>query len=346
MHRKEIKRLAKSKVTARLGAVMGTWFAWLGIELAAILIAAVISLFAFAGPTMLWAARSFSVLGIMIIGPALIMMEWVLAVLLIQIPLAPLLAGFMRFCSNLQRGKPASAAVLFECFRTGRRFGSAVKMGLCIWLRSFLWGLIPSTVSLLANLLTDSLEPLAVLLQLVLMVLIMAKVSSYVGGYVLIQDDETMGAWRAVSASAELFRGRYGQLLTFCLSFLPWVLLAVPVLLAGLLIGLILNLIGLPVFLIPLLAWGVTLVLFGFVYTYQMVSMFEWLDFLRGGVSLENGQTFPVPGPAVNSPGGTPYGATGAAGVQQDFPSPAPLEHGIEVPPSQAAQTQQPPEDI
>ena len=86
------------------------------------------------------------------------------------------------------------------------------------------------------------------------MVLIMAKVSSYVGGYVLIQDDETMGAWRAVSASAELFRGRYGQLLTFCLSFLPWVLLAVPVLLAGLLMGLILNLIGLPVFLIPLLA--------------------------------------------------------------------------------------------
>ena len=85
---------------------------------------------------------------------------------------------------------------------------------------------------------------------------------------------------------------------------------------------------------------------FGFVYTYQMVSMFEWLDFLRGGVSLENGQTFPVPGPAVNCPGGTPYGVAGAAGVQQDFPSPAPLEHGIEVPPSQAAQTQQPPEDI
>lgn len=83
MHRKEIKRLAKSKVTARLGAVMGTWFAWLGIELAAILIAAVISLFVFAGPTMLWAARSFSVLGIMIIGPALIMME----------------CGFWRFCS-------------------------------------------------------------------------------------------------------------------------------------------------------------------------------------------------------------------------------------------------------
>lgn len=304
MERREIKRVAKAKVTARFGAVMGTWFALIGLILAMALLAVIVAVFALAAPTFAWAAREFSLIGFMVIGPALIALEVVLMVLLIYIPLSPMMVGYMRFCSNLQRGLPTTAGALFGEFRTGRRYVNALKMGICIWFRSFLWGLIPGAVGALSNFLPDELDGLLLLIQFVLILLVGAKTLPYMGGYVMIQDDETLGAWRATAASAELFRGRYGQLLAFYLSFLPWLLIGIPIVLLFVLLGLV----GIPSFILPLLAWGAILVLAGFMTTYLVVSLFEWMSLLRGGAPAGYGATHSPNSAGAYYPGNAPYG--------------------------------------
>ena len=234
--RKQIKRAARDNMKGRLASITGVQIlnALPFIVLAIIFyVVFFVRLFVYAfqgGFATAAEAPSvdpsivFSFLGDIVIMSVV----YALALLLIG---APLTFGLMRYFIRLGRGERPTVGVLGSGFLS---YFASIKLNVCLGFRSFLWMFFPVIIYAFAGTYIDmntsgagyiSLNMLKELIYFIVMFLIGIKLQEYAGGYVLMGDDKTRGAWESTQKSAGYFKGHYTDLLVFNLSFIPWALL-------------------------------------------------------------------------------------------------------------------------
>lgn len=225
-------------------------------------------------------------------------MMWVIVLVMLAVS-GPLTFGLMRFYIALQRGGEPHVGTLLEPFTSLRMAWTGIKMVFCLAFRAFLWTVGPAVVyTVLSVAVTVGASvagspaavdvPLTILYVLFLLALIpvQVKVMTYQAGWALLRDDETRGVWDATRAASAAFRGQFGRLFVFVLSFLGWLLLTAGV--AYLCIGLGLAGLfvvqggtGVAIFALCCVAALCLLVLLGgFVNAYQMTSFFGMYEYL------------------------------------------------------------------
>lgn len=152
---------------------------------------------------------------------------------------APLTLGMMHFYITLMRGEQANISLLFHPFTSLRTFWRSLRMTLALVLRSVLWMIPPFIVVFIISIAlfapyvgnaSSSFSHMAVpfivmvLLYSIVFSLINVRLAYYNAGYVRLHDNEFIGCWDAQREAAQAFRGHYGDLLLFFLSFTPWYL--------------------------------------------------------------------------------------------------------------------------
>lgn len=286
--RKQIKRTCKAQVTQHLGRCIGVYVLYLVPFL--LLMA------------LMYAAMFGKVIALMLAGYTdeymltMAMMQgmnlfWV-ALLVMLLVSGPLHLGLMRFYLGLQRGEEPGVSTLFHPFTSLRSVWAGIRMQFCLAFRSFLWMIGPILVYIVlamaiavnAGMLGG--PPFRVagtvlyILFYAVLLLINIKLMAYQAGWVALCDDETQSVWDATRQAAAVFRGQFGKLLVFVLSFLGWILLTVGVLWLCIGLGYAgLFLIGGGLGVAVLVAASVAmlclvLVMDAFVTTYQMTSFF------------------------------------------------------------------------
>ena len=254
--RKQIKKQAKQEVKSRLGSVIGTQilyslpFAAIGAVLYFMLIARIL-VFAFQFGTggMAGASEDAMMLASMkLIGEVVLMCLG--AMVLYLLIGSALTFGLMQYFIRLYRGEKPTVGLLGYGFCGIRRFWNSIKLAVCIGFRSFLWMIIPTILYVVAafgfglNAAISGADPEGVIqviywVYVVVTMLIAIKIQTYYGAYILMDQNSSLGAWESTKQSSALFKGKYIALLVFELSYLPWYLLLIPlVLVAALLIGL------------------------------------------------------------------------------------------------------------
>lgn len=234
---------------------------------------------------------------------------WLLMFLLEMVIMGPLTLGLTDFYIGLMRGEDPGVGRLFHPFSSLRTIWRGVRMLFCVTFRTLLWVLV-AYVSL--GLLTAAaLMPIALgemrgvepsmsnvvvlfLLAtafLVLFVLCLIRATVYLPGYVLMHDNEQIGAWQATRQAAMAFKGHYKDLLLFFLSFIPWYLLYYGVVIA------VFGIAGAAIFIsgisgiggvIAMLTAYFVMVLFGvlfggFLGAYQTTSFFSVYEYFVAG---------------------------------------------------------------
>ena len=168
---------------------------------------------------------------------------WLFIFLLEMAIMGPLTLGLMDFYIGLMRGEDPSVGRLFHPFSSFRTIWRGIRMLFCVTFRTFLWLLVAYvSLGLLAvaaimpivlgqmHGVVPSMTNVVVLFLLavaflVLFVLCLIRAIAYLPGYVLMHDDEQIGAWQSTRQAAMAFKGHYKDLLLFFLSFIPWYLL-------------------------------------------------------------------------------------------------------------------------
>ena len=212
---------------------------------------------------------------------------------------APLTLGMMHFYITLMRGEQASISLLFHPFTSLRIFWRSLRMMLTLWLRTFLWMLIPYVLMILflvsffvhnpvllsdatsawtANLIGQFL--LILVVSIVIYMLLSVRVAYYDAGYVRLHDNEFIGCWDAQLEAAQAFRGHYADLLLFFLSFAPWYLAEIAVggllLSPCLLVGVNPSAASVMVILPCLIAFGIAIIFF-----WVFLDSYVTMSFLR-----------------------------------------------------------------
>ena len=202
---------------------------------------------------------------------------------------APLTMGLMNFSIGLMRGEEPGASEVFQPFTSLRVLWRAIRMNLVMFLRSLIWLIGPMIVFFIAvfavvfggidaygNMTTDGVVGMVVLFLvfMVVIMLISVKLSMYRAGYVRLHDSEFIGTWDATREGSEAFRGRYFDLLKFFLSFTPWYLLYIGVVLLCMLPALLTNSVGL------LLLGCIALLAFIILYL-PFLTAYQNMSFLR-----------------------------------------------------------------
>ncbi len=234
--RKQIKRAARDNMKGRLASITGVQIlnALPFIVLAIIFyVVFFVRLFVYAfqgGFATAAEAPSvdpsivFSFLGDIVIMSVV----YALALLLIG---APLTFGLMRYFIRLGRGERPTVGVLGSGFLS---YFASIKLNVCLGFRSFLWMFFPVIIYAFAGTYIDMntsgagyifLNMFKELIYLIVVFLVGIKLQEYAGGYVIMGDDKTRGAWESTKESAGYFKGHYTDLLVFNLSFIPWALL-------------------------------------------------------------------------------------------------------------------------
>ncbi|NCB28816.1 MAG: DUF975 family protein [Clostridia bacterium] len=213
---------------------------------------------------------------------------------------APLVLGMMTFYITLMREEHASISLLFHPFTSLRTFGRSIRMLLMLWLRSFLWTLLPSillTASLIPAVISYSYTAgapsfaflaqcvVSLFLFLIVMALISVRLATYQAGYVRLHDNEFIGCWDAQREAAQAFSGHYGDLLLFFLSFVPWYLAQIVVcgimLSPVLLVGVNLSTTSIIVAVLSGIALCIVMLLFStFINAYQTMSFLRLFEHL------------------------------------------------------------------
>ena len=148
----------------------------------------------------------------------------------------PLFYGLMRYCIDRLHGGPQGVMDLFTVFSNGAGYLRAVKMFVCIVVRAIPWMIVPfgalygflqysiwqdPTVGADADKLMQLIAQAYLLFELVLLPF-KAKILRYLAGYILLVRDPKLGPWKATGQAAKLFRGRWGELIVFFISFIGW----------------------------------------------------------------------------------------------------------------------------
>ena len=172
-------------------------------------------------------------------------------------------------------------------------------MSFCLFLRSLIWNALPTFLLTNAGIVlvflgirsgsTNFLNVSIVILYVIYAIVsffIGIKVLTYSLGWVVLHDNEQYGAWSASRDASAVFRGHFGALVVFVLSFLGWDILAggavyLCILLGTLGAGILGGGLGLAVMVVCLVAaLCLGLVLGTFVSAYSQTSLIAMFDYL------------------------------------------------------------------
>ena len=307
--RKEIKRACKGRVMSNLGRCIGINFLY-ALPFVLLLVMMYLAMFGrvFA---MVMAGYTDEYMLSMALTRSMNTV-WLVMLLMIVIS-GPLTLGMMRFYLGLQRGEEPGVSTLFKPFTSLRSVWTGVKMEFCLAFRSLLWMIGPTIVYMLlafslavsaamsgnANSASVVLTVLNVL-YIIALIPIEIKVMTYSAGWVILCDDETHSVWDATREAAEAFKGQYGKLFVFVLSFIGWYILLMGAVylcsglgIAG--VALVKGGTGIAILVTALIAALCLGILLGaFLNAYEMTSFFGMYEYLSTPIT-------PVMGPQDTS---------------------------------------------
>lgn len=298
--RKEIKKACKGRVMNNLGRCIGINFLYM-VPFALLLVILYLSLF---GRVFAMAMSGYT--DEYMLGMALargMNSVWVVVFLMIVIS-GPLTFGMMRFYLALQRGEEPGVSMLFKPFTSLRSLWTGIKMEFCLTFRSFLWMIGPTVVYMVlafslafgaamsGNVNSAStVVTILNILYIIALIPIEVKIMTYNAGWVILCDDETHSVWDATREASAAFKGQYGKLFVFALSFIGWniLLIGVTYLCGGLgVAGLVLvkGGTGIAIMVTALIAAVCLAVLLGaFLNAYELTSFFGMYEYLSAPVA-------------------------------------------------------------
>lgn len=298
--RKEIKKACKGRVMNNLGRCIGINFLYM-VPFALLLVILYLSLF---GRVFAMAMSGYT--DEYMLGMALargMNSVWVVVFLMIVIS-GPLTFGMMRFYLALQRGEEPGVSMLFKPFTSLRSLWTGIKMEFCLTFRSFLWMIGPTVVYMVlafslafgaamsGNVNSAStVVTILNILYIIALIPIEVKIMTYNAGWVILCDDETHSVWDATREASAAFKGQYGKLFVFALSFIGWniLLIGVTYLCGGLgVAGLVLvkGGTGIAIMVTALIAAVCLAVLLGaFLNAYELTSFFGMYECLSAPVA-------------------------------------------------------------
>lgn len=141
---------------------------------------------------------------------------------------APLHYGMQRLYIGISRDQATSISCIFEDFSSLSAFWRALKMNLCLLVRTICLWILPGAVCALivyrlirVGAAADAVSSLMSLLRL-LSLFISVKLIIYNMGWIQGLDDASVGAWQASKNANQLMRGHFFDVLLFVFSFLLW----------------------------------------------------------------------------------------------------------------------------
>ena len=152
---------------------------------------------------------------------------YVVAMLLIG---GPIQFGAKQYYIARARGQEASAWLVVSCFSSAKKYLTAIKLQLCIFVRSLGWLAILIAYIFVAILLVVISTPLfviAILAMIPLSFWISVKIRRFDGAYICLTDTPNTSVWKATGACVPIFRDHNWELLVFDLSFILWELFAI-----------------------------------------------------------------------------------------------------------------------
>lgn len=293
--RKEIKRDCKSRVMSNLGRCVGIQILY-AVPFVLLFAMLYLSLFGrvFA---MMMAGYTNEYMLAMAMAKGMNSF-WLVLFLMIAIS-GPLSLGLMRFYRGLQRGEELGISTLFKPFTSLRSAWTGIKMEFCLAFRALLWMIVPLILYIfLAFSLAlgaavsgnvDSASTVVVILNVVytiVLIPIQIKVMTYSAGWVILCDDETRGVWDATREASAVFKGQFGKLFVFVLSFIGWYILLVGAVylciglgIAGLIV--VQGVTGIAILVTACIAGICIAALLGaFLYAYALTSFFGMYEYL------------------------------------------------------------------
>lgn len=293
--RKECKRKCKAHVAAHLGSCIGANVLY-SLPIILLMLIVYLTMFGSSFALLVAGADESVVAQAMLRGTGSGLFT---AVLLLLVVSGPLTFGLMRFYTDLTRGGRPGAGAVLQPITSGASLWTGIRMSFCLFLRSLMWT-VPPTVLLTIGAVAvsamsfmtgspDSMTGGLIVLYAVyglVSFLISIKLMTYSAGWVVLHDNEQYGVWNATRDASDVFRGRFGALLIFELSFLGWNLLALASVYLCFLLGMLgLTVIGgglgiavMAVSLIAALCVG--LVVGSFVNGYYQTSFIAMFDYL------------------------------------------------------------------
>ncbi len=293
--RKELKRACKARVAAHLGSCIGADVLY-ALPIILLMLIVYLTMFGSSFALLLSGADENAIAQAIMRGTGSGIFT---AVLLLIVVSGPLTFGLMRFYTDLSRGGLPGAGTVLQPITSGASLWTGIRMSFCLFLRSLMWTALPTVlltigaVSVAAmsymsgspNGMTGGLIVLYVLYGIVSF-LINIKLLTYNAGWVVLHDNEQYGVWNATRDASAMFRGRFGALLVFELSFLGWNLLAIAAVYLCVLLGMlgltvIAGGLGVAVMAVSLIAaLCVGLVVGSFVNGYYQTSFIAMFDYL------------------------------------------------------------------
>ena len=302
--RRRVKRACRARAWDSLGSCVGIQLQY---AVPYVLLAAMLCIALFGGIFSLLAAGVTDeyVLGRAALGGLNTMWVILLVMLLVS---GPLQYGLMKFYLGLRRGEEPGVSTLFQAFTSLRALWAGIRMVCCLLFRALLWLVGPTvvfTIALLSAAVQAALarQPaagtvtvLAVLYALAVL-LIGVNLLRYQAGWIEMLDNPDCGAWDATARACRVFRGHYGSLLVFALSFVWWYLVLSVVTQLCLLLGdtgfgLLGGGLGIAVYAAAAVAAVcIALVLGGFVNAYCMTSFIGMYEALSAPPVMEQEDT-------------------------------------------------------
>ena len=235
--RREIKKAARAQVQAHIGRCIAVRLLY---TVPYILLGLLLYLAAFRTPLRLLAAGAYyeSMMAFALSRGA--NTAWLIGAVTLVLS-GPLGFGLMRFYIGLHRGEEAEVSQLWQPFTARRSLWAGVRMGFALFARQLLRLLLPTVLvcgvvltvvfaAIFAGgaLMTDWNAAFTAMcaLYLLALFLIWVRLLADQSGWVLLREDERRGAWDAARDGASAFRGHYGSLVGFVLSFAGWYVLA------------------------------------------------------------------------------------------------------------------------
>lgn len=317
-------------------------------------------------PQMTVLPSSSEAIAMAMVGP--IVAAYALVIVLVVLAAGPLTLLVTHYQISLQRGAPLTVGQTLSVLGRGRMLWNSIKLTGCLVLRAFLWSLLLIFIMLVLAAGTGSGGMLSVVFFVVYAVVyfgwglfLTAKLDSYSGAWVLLEETPHLGAWEATKMSAQVFRGSTGGLIVFRLSFILWGLLDLFITLMLVVFGNA-GMSGAAVVLMLLAMLVLQFVYTAQIGTYTQTSLFEIFDVLRRGEPVwpdaagmpgapdgPDGQTPPTapqaPAPAGEAPAAPPLPAAEpqsepAQPVAPTQPDAAPVQPAGEPTPPPAAPSQ------
>ncbi len=293
-------------------------------------------------PQMTVLPSSSEAIAMAMVGP--IVAAYALVIVLVVLAAGPLTLLVTHYQISLQRGAPLTVGQTLSVLGRGRMLWNSIKLTGCLVLRAFLWSLLLIFIMLVLAAGTGSGGMLSVVFFVVYAVVyfgwglfLTAKLDSYSGAWVLLEETPHLGAWEATKMSAQVFRGSTGGLIVFRLSFILWGLLDLFITLLLVIFGNA-GMSGAAVVLMLLAMLVLQFVYTAQIGTYTQTSLFEIFDVLRRGEPVWP-DAAGMPGAPAGPDGQTPPTAPQAPASAGEAPAAEPQSEPAQpVAPTQPAQ--------